>query len=188
MVNRRFWLAVALMLGIVVVGCVIEEKIKGKVEKDKIPAPKGKVIIYNIPEKYNDSYIYLVGYSYINNEDYSKDINKDYLLGFTDVRYPGTGTDELKLATISNRIATVPVYIIDDDATSLSGYIKAYSGNDIFYGHIVIVSTEDDVDNDGYFIRYEIEKFLKEDLPSHYIRGEKFSKGDLTVVWPAENN
>jgi hypothetical protein len=182
MVNRRFWLAVALMLGIVVVGCVIEKKVEKTIDKiegkEEIPSAEGKVTINGIPRKYNGDYIYLKGYT----------DKEDFLLGFIDVRYPGTGLDEIKLATISNGTAEVPVYVIDEDASSFSGYIKAYSGDDVFTGHIMIVSPEDDVDNNGYFIEYERVKAQEDYITSHHIREERFSEGNLTVTWPEEQD
>jgi len=180
MVNRRLWLAVTLVLGILAVGCFIEKEVEKIVEievkkKEKTPSAKGIVTINKIPEKYNDDYIYLSGYIH---DDF-------FLLGFIDVRYPGQGVDEIKLATISNETAVVPVYLIDGDAESMSDYIKAYSGSGVFYGTIYIVPIELDVDNDGYFSRYERDQVSDDHyLDLHIVQNATFSNGNLTVVWP----
>jgi len=176
MANRRFWPAIALILGIVVVGCVIEKEIEKLEGKEKIPDPKGKVSINGIPSKYNGEYVYLVGYT----------DDKDYLLGFIDVRYEGKGVDEIKLVTVSKGKAKVPMYIIDDKASSASGYIKAYDGDGVFNGQILIVSTEDDMDNNGYFMKYERLRAIEDHLAVYHIEDGEFSKGNLTVNWPDE--
>jgi len=135
-------------------------------QSEIIPNPKRIMTINGIPSGYNGKFIlftctvngaYLYGVKYITHKD-SKRLHQ--------------------LPSISNGTAQVPLYIINNEASSFSDYIKAYDGNDTFNGYIYIVSEEE------FSTRDEIATLIKQPATiTSKIYNEKFSAGNLTVVW-----
>jgi hypothetical protein len=156
--NRQFWLAMTLVLVIMATGCDVEES-------EIIPGAKGKITISGIPEEYNGMYIFSAC-SAGNAEVY----------GFTDMRRPN---EKIKLAIISDREAKVPLYKINRRASSFSGYVKAYDGNDDF-GDLTIYII-DNTNKGGFFTWEEVNEARKQSTDSISIMWGEFSNGNFTV-------
>jgi hypothetical protein len=176
MVNKRFWLAAALVLGIVFAGC------KQDVNYE-LPEAKGKMTINGIPEKHNGKYVFFSGPSPNPTE---AETSKVVVCGFTEIRDLGKGENEsIKLATISEGKAEIPLYIINRMAESFSDYIQAYSGNDVFRGNIFIIIVDDDETDDGFLTWTQVGR-LKNPATRMDIIGET-SDGNFTTNWPEGN-
>jgi len=170
MVNRLLWLAAALALGITAAGCKMDENYE-------LPPAKGKIIINSIPEKHNGKYVFFSG-PFVDPITLQMP-EKVVVCGFTEMRDIGKGENEsIKLATISEGKAEIPLYIIHQKAESFSDYIQAYSGNDVFIGNIFIFIVDDE-----FLTWQEISKLIKPAITMN-IRSETDSDGNFTVDWP----
>jgi len=169
MVNRRLWLAAALVLGIVAAGC------KQDVNYE-LPPAKGKITINNIPEEYNGKYVFFSG---------ATELDKVVVCGFTEMHNIGKGEKEsIKLATISDGTAEIPMYKINQKAESFSDYIEAYSGDGVFGGTIFIFDDVFVTWNDLFVTWEEVSKERKDPLITKPILDEPFSDdGNLTIEW-----
>ena len=165
MVNRRFWLVIALVLGIMAAGCKTDEDYE-------LPAAGGKLTINGIPDEYNGKYIFFSG---------PAGIAHVVVCGFIDMSNPGKGGSErIKLATIFNGTAVMSLYIIDQEAESFSDYIEAYDW-DVLDGDIYIIDN-DAVDSNG-FLTWEELVAVRASSIMKPISGGESSDANFTVDW-----
>jgi len=170
MINRRFWLAAALVLGIMAAGCKMDEEYE-------LPPAKGKLIINNIPEEYNGKNVFFSGMT----------ADSRILSGFINISNLGKGDnfERIKLAKISDGTAVMSLYSLykkkyESEEVSYTQYIRAYSG-DVINGNIFIV------DDDKYLLWHEVEAVKNQPIITKSINTDfsncTFSEGNFTVDW-----